>query len=222
MSLMWGLLRPKVGAWPFLLAVLALTFSASSCSRPVGLRPEDSAQADQREAPFQDSASASDASTENAPASSAKGIKAESAPPFRDAQDLPAGTLITVRLKNDLSSDYTGESLTFGAVVDEPVQVEGNVVLAQGAGVAGRVESTRTSLVKRNRGYIRLTLDAIDFEGRKLPVQTSSLFVHGILTRAANGKSDNPSQAVHLESGRRLTFRLIEPVSFLPIPASGH
>jgi len=219
---MEGMLRQKVCAWPFVLAVLALTFSASSCSRPAGLRPEDSAQADQRDVPFQSTASASSASTEKTPASSAKGIKAESAPPFRDAPDLPAGTLITVRLKNDLSSDYAGESLTFGAVVDEAVQVEGNVVLAQGAGVAGRVESTRTSLVKRNRGYIRLTLDAVDFEGQKLPVQTSSLFVHGILSRATNGKSDNPSQAVHLESGRRLTFRLIEPVSFLPVPASGH
>lgn len=216
---MRGTLRLKAQAvWLLLFAMCGV-----SCSRPADLRPEDSAQADQRQAPFQNGASASSASApEVSSADPTKGSNVEPALPFRDAQDLPVGTLVTVRLKNAISSDYEGESLTFGAVVDEPVQVAGNIVLARGAGVAGRVESTRTSKVKRNRGYIRLTLEAIDFDGQHLPVQTSSLFVPGKPTRGLNSDHGASSQAIHLESGRRLTFRLIEPVSIMPVPAAGH
>ena len=71
------------------------------------------------------------------------------------------------------------------------------------------VESARASKVKRNRGYVRLTLDSIDLAGKDLPIQTSSLFARGIAPET------DPS-AVTLEKGRRLTFRLAESVSIVP------
>lgn len=214
MSLMRVFTWPRRrAAWLLLLAMLAV-----SCSRPSISRPEDSAQADQGQAPFQNPASASgNSAREVSQAGQSKGPKAD-ALPFRDAQDLPAGTLLTVRLKDAISSDYSAESQTFGAVVDEPIRVEGTTLLPRGIGVVGRVESAHTSELKHDRSYIRLTLDAIDFDGRQLPVQTSSLFVHGNAPQTTASNGENSSQVIHLESGRRLTFRLTEPVSIASVP----
>jgi len=205
-------------AWLLLFATLAV-----SCSRPLTPRPEDSSQSDQGQAPFQSAASTPGASApEVSPAGHSNRPNSEAALPFRVGQDLPAGTLLTVRLKDAISSNYSGESLPFGAVVDEPVRVEGATLLPIGVTVAGRVESAHTSLVKHSRSYIRLTLDAIDLNGRQLPVQTSSLFVHGNASQTAPSVGENSSQVIHLESGRRLTFRLTEPVSIASAPPPSH
>ncbi|HET6180223.1 MAG TPA: hypothetical protein VFE61_25100 [Candidatus Sulfotelmatobacter sp.] len=79
--------------------------------------------------------------------------------------------------------------------------------MARGANVAGRVEAARVSKVKGNRAYLRLTLNSIDVAGKDLPVQTSSLFARGT---APDG--DVSARVITLEKGRRLTFRLAEPV----------
>jgi hypothetical protein len=220
MYFMGGLQRPKARAVVWL--VVFSTF-AVSCSRPAGLRPDSPTQADQRQVPFQDTSSTpgNTAAGVSSPGQN-KGQKGDAALPFRNTQDLPAGTLLTVRLKSPVSSENPGRSLTFDAVVDEPVRVEGNTLLPRGTSVAGRVESARTSQMKRNRGYIRLTLDAIDFDGRQLPVQTSSLFVHGNTQQMTPSDGADSPQVIHLESGRRLTFRLIEPVSIAGSPLPSH
>jgi hypothetical protein len=135
--------------------------------------------------------------------------------PFADAQSLPAGTLLTVRLKNPINAASTKTGVTFEAVVDEPVVVERATVIPRGASVAGRVEDTRSSTgssnrssnTTRNRGYVRLTLDQVDIAGRELPIRTSSLFARG--NPEPSGQSP---EMVSLEQGRQLTFRLAEPV----------
>ena len=107
------------------------------------------------------------------------GLNPETGLPFHNPQSLPAGTLLTVRLKNPISADDPGANARFDAVVDEPVVIEGNRLVPRGATVAGRVESARASNVRRNRGYVRLMLDSIHVAGVNLPIQTSSLFVRG-------------------------------------------
>jgi hypothetical protein len=119
--------------------------------------------------------------------------------------------LLTVRLRNPISTDNPGASGTFDAVVDEAVTVEGSMLIPRGATVAGRVESARASKVKHNRGYVRLTLDSIDINGHDFPVQTSSLFARGDAGKAQAPEVDAPGRGISLEKGRRLTFRLTEP-----------
>ena len=200
--------------WPMLLPLVLLhlfLLAASSCSRPEGWRSDDSgAQTGQPPAPFQDETGNA---TSHVSAAAPDHTNSEAGLPFRDDQSLPAGTLLTVRLKNPISAEDPASARgTFEAVVDEPLVVNGNILVPRGASAAGRVESARSSNVKRNRGYVRLILDSIDVSGRDLPVQTSSLFARGIFDDATAGEASTPPAVIRLEKGRRLTFRLTESV----------
>jgi hypothetical protein len=137
--------------------------------------------------------------------------------PFHDPQNLPAGTLLTVRLKGPISAEHADATAIFEAVVDQPILIEGNQLVPVGATVSGRVESARASNLKRNRGYLRLTLASIHLAGVDSPLQTSSLFVGGNAGQTQAPQSpvlDGQTSAtvVRLEKGRRLVFRLTQPV----------
>jgi hypothetical protein len=214
--------------WPMLLVLLW----TAGCARPTGLQSNASAApADQHQVPFHDRDGAP-ARPGDASATQDNGPNPETGLPFHDPQNLPAGTLLTVRLKDPISAENPGANGTFEAVIDEPVVVEGNKLVPRGVTVAGRVESAQASNLRRNRGYVRLALDSIHLAGANLPIQTSSLFVRGnagdthvLQGHAPQGEApqgDTPqikgpqseasAAVIRLEKGRRLTFRLTEPV----------
>ena len=216
------------------LALLAVLW-AGGCDRPEELRNSSSASpAGQPQVPFHDSDDQAGRPADSLGAQD-NGPSSGGNLPFHDPQNLPAGTLLTVRLNAPISSDKPAGDATFEAVVDQPVVIDGNRLIPRGAAVSGRVESARTSNLKRNRGYIRLVLESIHLSGVSLPVQTASLFVRGSATDAQiappkpaagiaprevsspktgiKGPSGDPSASgVRLEKGRLLTFRLTEPV----------
>lgn len=206
MSRFQGLRRLTICSAMFVLVL------AVGCSSPGGLRTSEGAsQVDPNEVPFHDG--------DGTPASSGVGgaahnqsLKTVADLPFRDPQNLPAGTLLTVRLKTPIAAQNPGVCGIFDAIVDEPVLIEGNTLVPRGASVAGRVESASASRVKRNSGYVRLTLDSIDIAGRDLSLQTASLFARGEAGQTAASDHNSPINVIHLEKGRRLTFRLTEPV----------
>ncbi len=183
----------KLACCPALLALML----AAGCSRPVGAA---NAHSDRPPAPFDDGNQPADRQR-NAP-DSYTGI------PLHDSANLPAGTLITVHLSSPISADGPDTSGTFTAIVDGPVVVNGVTIVPRGVSASGRVESARASLLKRNRGYVRLSLDSITVSGRDLPVQTSSLFARGSAGDAQDSARGQSVNVIHLEKGRRLTFRL--------------
>lgn len=195
----WGL------AWWGLLCLLI----SAACSNPDGLNSDRGTQASQPQVPFRGSNPAGstppDAATAVPPSGSTTNL------PFRDSDNLPAGTLLTVRLKTPISANDPGDD-TFTAEIDEPVVMEGNVFLPRGTSVTGRVEFSQSPEGKGNRGYFRLTLNAIELAGTPLPVQTSKLFARG----------HTPEGVSALEKGHRLTFRLAEPVYLAKQQASPH
>ncbi|HME34410.1 MAG TPA: hypothetical protein VKF84_04160 [Candidatus Sulfotelmatobacter sp.] len=200
------------------LLLLVLLWTAG-CARPAGPQSDDAAlHADQNPVPFHEAGAT--AGQGDSPATEVNGRHRETGLPFHESQNLPAGTLLTVRLKNPVAAENPGANGTFEAVVDDPVVIEGNRLVPRGATVGGRVESARVSTVKRDHGYVRLALDSIDLGGASLPIQTSSLFVRGNagdaqITRGKVAPGETPNQAsavvIRLEKGRRLTFRLTEP-----------
>jgi len=168
------------------------------CSRPVNV-PSDAA--------FQAS-SGRPASAQPSDASFARGESSASAKklPFREQENLPAGTLISVRLSRPISIAGSTENSSFEAVVVDPVVVEGATLIPQGTPVTGRVESVRTSQLKPNRGYVRLALASVHAGGIDVPVQTASLFAR------QSPSVEQSSSMIGLEKGRRLTFSLSEAV----------
>ncbi len=190
------------------------------CARPAGMGGEEGvAHADQHQAPFQDKDQAvgGGGAVSSPPAGSRPDV---GLPPFRDTLSLPAGTMITVRLQNALVAGHPDDAGSFDALVDSSVVVEGNTIVPRGTSVIGRIEGARASNVDRNQGYVRLTLESLSLAGRRLPLQTSSLFARG--NAGDTGDTADPGEAasspvvhspiVHLNKGRRLTFRLTEPV----------
>jgi hypothetical protein len=183
--------------WPLMLALVC----AVSCSRQIDVPTEGSPQADQT--PFREKGASdggSDAIGSVAGLSQAYG----NGLPFRNSQYVPAGTLLTVRLKSSITAGSITTENSFQAVVEEPVVVEGNTMIPQGAVVAGRIESSRISKVKPDRGYVRLALESVHVGGLDVPVQTASLFAP---------QAPQDEETIRLEKGRRLTFRLMQAVS---------
>lgn len=188
---------------------------ATGCAPPVAQQDNGSTSSDPNQVPFHDVSGTPQANSTGTPAEQNASSNIEPPPPFHDPQNLPAGTLLTVRLKNGISAQNPGVKRTFEAVVDEAVVVEGNKLVPRGASVIGRVESARSSEIGRNRGYVRLALDSIHLGEASLPISTSSLFVHGdagntTVSQGDAGHEGGP-RPIHVEKGRRLTFRLTEP-----------
>jgi len=187
---------------------LFLLLWAAGCLSPAAPRTDGSSQADQRQVPFQ----RGDSPQGSIPPPPSEIPQPESSLPFRDSQGLPAGMLLTVLLRDPILADSPGASGAFDAVIDEPVVIEGTTLLPRGASVAGRVESAHASRLKRNRGYVQLTLASIALADQDIPIQTSSLFVNGTASDIEGASDDSSPRTIRVESGRRLTFRLSEPV----------
>ncbi len=193
------------GSWLF--CAILMTVAATSCTRPEIVPPDQTAAQTEHQVPFHDVPQMNGAGESRLLLAKSSGNSdAEGSLPFHDPQNLPAGTLVTVRLKNAVDGGITDSHSSFEAVVAEPVVVEGNTLIPRGASASGRVESARTSKVKPNRGYVRLALQSVQVEGLDLPVQTASLFA-----RQAPLTNDSTS-LIRLEKGRRLTFRLTATV----------
>jgi hypothetical protein len=194
----------RVGAWLLLSALL----TTCSCSRPdVVSANQDTSQSQEPESPIQVREDGAPAELEPIFASPQK--LAPSAHLVRNGSahdwlNVPAGTLVTVRLKTAVYAGVSPSDAAFEAIVVEPVLVGGNTLIPIGASVAGRVESARTSNLRPNRGYVRLALQTVQLGDRRIPVQADSLFAR----EAPMGNS--PISAIHLEKGRRLTFRLTD------------
>jgi hypothetical protein len=192
-----------------ILLPLLLSLCCFSCAHPIG--NDDASARSGQPVPFRDSLESgaqtpSPASTLAVPgdgSGQARGV------PFHP-QTLPAGTLLSVRLKEAVSGKGRGQSSTFTASLDEPIVMDGRTVLADGVKVAGRVESAQTSSPADGRGFLCLTLDSIEVGGRDVSVRTSTLFAKG--TTGVHSGRDHDNSAVQLEQGRHLTFRLTEPL----------
>ncbi len=96
-----------------------------------------------------------------------------------DEVTVPAGTPISVRLQNAISSASNRPGDEFAAVLDEPIVVDGRTIAARGAAVRGRVVAARSSGRLHNSGYLRLSLVYIDMNGKSVPLHTSSVFAMG-------------------------------------------
>ncbi len=186
-----------------LVAFSLLLSLSQGCVRSEPLHRSDAgSQASEQELPFHPETDQTSASEGAHPAVSPD-MKLTSALPFRAGPHmniLPSGTLLTVQLENTLSAAEVRAGDPFLASVAAPLTIDGDPLIERGTVATGHVESVRAHA---GSGYFRLTLTAITVDGRQLALQTSSLFARGTLQQ---------SEAVRVQKGRRLTFRLTSPV----------
>lgn len=129
--------------------------------------------------------------------------------PFQPSQEVPAGTLLTVRLQTPITVRVPIMEDAFEAVIDRAVEVNGNTLIPTGTSVAGHVESVFVSQMEPRRGCVGLELDSVRLGDANITLQTSNLFARQTSSRAVD------KSAVRLERGHRLTFRLTEPISII-------
>ena len=92
---------------------------------------------------------------------------------------IPRGTPISVRLQTGLSSASSVSGQPFEAVLDDPLVVDGQVVVPKGSAVAGRVITAKASGRLEKPGYLRVALASIDVNGKTIPLHTSTISVQG-------------------------------------------
>lgn len=192
--------------------LLAPVLLAWGCSRPASLQDLNTAPAGQPQIPFNGSEHQSNQAhqaTSQAADDGGDFSTKENVPPFRDSLNLPAGTLLTVRLANAISADGLNHN-PFDAILENPIVLDGVTVIPQGAKAVGFVESAHSSELRSNGSYVRLKLSTIYIAGRKLPVQTSTLFAKANIK--ARSQSEGLDTMIYVSKGRRLTFRLSGPV----------
>jgi BON domain len=86
---------------------------------------------------------------------------------------LPAGTLLTVRLTQELSSDHNRPGDNFTATLDQPLVANGWVVMRHGQTVIGRVAAARKGGRVKGVSELGLELNQITLvDGQQLPVRT--------------------------------------------------
>ena len=86
---------------------------------------------------------------------------------------IPAGTVLNVRLTQTIDVDYASIGQVYPAVLDDPVLINGTVVIPRGAGV--RLEAIAVKQSGTFKGSDRITLRAssISFGGRTYEVATN-------------------------------------------------
>jgi hypothetical protein len=86
---------------------------------------------------------------------------------------LPAGSWVTIRVNEPLSSDHNQQGDAFTATLAQPLVAEGHVIAQRGQIVAGRV--TEVQKGGRVKGTSRLGLELTELslaDGRQIPIQT--------------------------------------------------
>lgn len=98
-------------------------------------------------------------------------------PPKREPRQvtIPAGTLITVRLRDALSTERHSTHDPFFATLDAPLIVEGLVIAERGAMVRGRVIEAVSAGRVKGRAALVLALDELSTsDGQKVEIRTDS------------------------------------------------
>ena len=92
---------------------------------------------------------------------------------------IPAGTRISVRTIDSIDSTRNRVGYRFQASLEEPLSVDGNVVVPKGADVYGRLEGSKETGTFTGRSELKLELTGIVVQGQTVPLVTGEYQVSG-------------------------------------------
>jgi hypothetical protein len=88
---------------------------------------------------------------------------------------IPAGTLITVRLREALSSEHQTDGDLFHATLDQPLVIEGMAIAERGSLQRGRVVSAVRSGKVKGRASLSIDLTELSTsDGQRVPIKTDT------------------------------------------------
>jgi hypothetical protein len=160
------------------LALLLVTILAACNSKPAN--PTTSTDANQPSGATNAAPDAANSSSSAMAGSTSPGAPSKAAPgkPTAEAPKpvvIPAGTVITVRLGDSLSSKTSQAGQAFTATVAEPVQVDGKDVIPTGASASGTVTDAKPLGRFKGGASLSVRLTSINVNGTDLPIQTSGV-----------------------------------------------
>jgi hypothetical protein len=110
---------------------------------------------------------------------------------------VPAGTLLTVRLTESLSSDKNTPGEAFSATLDQPLIIDGFVLAERGSRLEGRVlESEKAGRVK---GLSSLAIHLTSLrtsDGQTVAIQTERFVKEGVTSKADDAKKVGAGAAI--------------------------
>ncbi|QNI30469.1 hypothetical protein H7849_15055 [Alloacidobacterium dinghuense] len=101
---------------------------------------------------------------------------------------IPTGTRISVRTIDSIDSTINLPGDRFQASLEEPVMVEGDVIVARDALVYGRLTQSKASGTFTGKSQLRLELTGIVVNGKMVPVVTGEYEVTGKSRGASTAK----------------------------------
>ena len=92
---------------------------------------------------------------------------------------IPAGSLVHVRITDDLSSEKAQPGDTFRGVLENPIVVNGKTVYPRGAAVTGRVRAVESSGRLSHPGVLELELIRVESGGKYSTLETEPWAIKG-------------------------------------------
>ena len=96
-------------------------------------------------------------------------------PPDYAAAELPSGTQLVIRMIDDVDSERDSVGKTFRASIDEPVVVNGQVVIPRGADVVAKLVDDKQSGKFEGRTVLTLDLMQVQVNGRMVDINTEEV-----------------------------------------------
>lgn len=108
--------------------------------------------------------------------------KSAASKPVPQTITIPAGTDITVRLGETLSSKESSAGQGFAATVAQPVVVDGKTIIERGAAARGTVVDAKGMGHFKGGALLEVRLNSVSIHGRETTVET------GMVARQVSGK----------------------------------
>jgi hypothetical protein len=108
--------------------------------------------------------------------------KSAASKPAPQTITIPAGTVITVRLGETLSSKESSAGQGFSATVAQPVVVDGKTIIERGAAARGTVVDAKGMGHFKGGALLEVRLNSVSIHGRETSVET------GMVARQVSGK----------------------------------